>query len=586
MKRNLIKKSLLCVLSLSFCALLASCKKVSGSEKSVSKTNVFANSDVLAYAKKNKDNSTYAYKTKIFELDTKKYNVDENTYSYVLVYDNDTSKPFLYLRNTGEIIDIDNNGEYIDDIYTMGEIDCYGYIVITYDNDEKTIIDYNGNTIIEKKEIYSIDTNRLYNNNVGNEKEFKFYDLLSYTEEGNSKTDIFEIKTKIVNGGLSTEFERKAITSDEIDYSIIDRDEDYMPLKNLEVYSLGSSFIVKDLKGNLKATFSTGLSQHFIVLDDKIVYQTTETVTINDSYTYNDGGQYYVLRTFQVDLNSGVKTEIKDYGYVIESVSYTPAYSEKNDREYIAGNYAQLTKIEDKRLSTSVISAMVDKNGNILSTKIGEKGSQLSYVNDNTYALYDGSIVSILDKKGNNKGSFYSSNVSINYEEETILAFNSLTPGTTSAYILDTDLKLLDMDGIRETYSLNLLFDNGNAIMTINDHEAALVKFENKKVEIIEKYDYSNSKIDFNPSVNVIVGCKYVTYNSSLASLNMYLVTIKTATGWDVEVHTADGELVRKIENVSSISTGYSVDYCLYLYVYAGSESYAYGTTIVSSENE
>lgn len=586
MKRNLIKKSLLCVLSLSFCALLASCKKVSSSEKSVSKTNVFANSDVLAYAKKNKGNNAFAHKTKIFELDTKKYNVDENTDNYVLLYDNDTSKPYLYLRNTGEIIDIDNNGEYIDYIYTIGEMDRYGYIVIEYYNDEKTIIDYNGNTIIEKKEIYSIDTDRLYNNNVGYEKEFKFYDLLSYTEEGNPKTDIFEIKAKIVNGGLSTEFERKAITSDEIDYSIIDRDEDYMPLKNLEVYSLGSSFIVKDLKGNLKATFSTGLSQHFIILDDKIVYQTTETVTINDSYTYNDGGQYYVLRTFQVDLNSGVKTEIKDYGYVIESVSYTPAYSEKNDRDYIAGNYAQLTKIEDKRLSTSVISAMVDKNGNILSTKIGEKGSQLSYVNDNTYALYDGSIVSILDKKGNNKGSFYSSNVSINYEEETILAFNSLTPGTTSAYILDTDLKLLDMDGIRDTYSLNLLFDNGNAIMTINDHEAALVKFENKKVEIIEKYDYSNSKIDFNPSVNVIVGCKYVTYNSSLASLNMYLVTIKTATGWDVEVHTADGELVRKIENVSSISTGYSVDYCLYLYVYASSESYAYGTTIVSSENE
>ena len=586
MKRNLIKKSLLCVLSLSFCALLASCKKTSNSEKSVSKKNVFADSDVLAYAKKNKGSNKSDFKTVWTEVDTKKYDIDINNEDYAIIYDNDTADPSIYLKSSGKTININNDDVFLNGIETIDKTGNYGYLAIKYANGDVTVIDYNGNIVIEKKQAQSFSFKRLIKSKYYLDDKVKFYDLIYYYEDGEYKSNIYEVEAEVINGAISTVFERKAITIDEIDYSILDKEDDYMPLKNFDVYSIDSSFVVKDLKGNLKATFTTDLSQDYIVLDDKIIYQTTETVTINDNYTFNDDNKYYVLRTFQVDLNTGVKSEIKDYGYVIDDVSYIPAYNEKTNRTYVAGNYAELVKIENKKLAVNTISAMVDKNGCILSTKIGEKGEELVYINDNAYALYDGSVVSILDKKGNNKGSFYSSNIAIDFEEETILAFTSLTPGTTRAHILDTDLKLIDKQGIRDTYTLNLLFDDGNAIMTINDHEAALVKFENKKVEIIERYDYSNGSLSLNPSVNVIEGCKYITYNSNLASIGLYIVLVRTSSGWDVEVHTSDGALVRKIEKVTSLTTANELNSCYYLFIKGDSESYAYGTTKVSPVNE
>ena len=72
MKLGLIKKSMICLLSLSFALTLASCGKTSN-EKITSTTNVFTNKDILAYAKK------YRYQKEEKEVNLREF--DEEAYT-------------------------------------------------------------------------------------------------------------------------------------------------------------------------------------------------------------------------------------------------------------------------------------------------------------------------------------------------------------------------------------------------------------------------------------------------------------------------------------------------------------------------
>ncbi|MCR5308333.1 MAG: hypothetical protein K6E24_05005, partial [bacterium] len=367
--------------------------------------------------------------------------------------------------------------------------------------------------------------------------------------------------------------------SDEIDYSIFNKNgiKENMPVKNYNIYGNGTSLIVKDLKDNIKSTFTVPQNAEFYFLDGKMFCQTVEQVSINDEYTYTENSNYYLLETYTIDFATGKKEVIKNYDYILDDVEYIPGT--KDGRDYIAGVYAELYKITDKRLSNLITTAMVDENGKCLSTKPGEKGFELTYLDENTYVLNDTNTLTLLDKKGNVKYvASKSNNFKIDYENEMLFAPSST--GTTAIYgaLLDTDLKIIGFASASQiTYYY--AFDNGYYLININD-EPCLVKFENKEGTVVEKYDYRTTSITAVPSYNATVGCRYLEVNDSLAKYNIYLVVTKTTDGWDVEIHSFTGEVLKEIKNVSSLSFNESYLSCLYVDAESGEWYYGFNTVV------
>ena len=107
MKLGLIKKSMICLLSLSFAFTLAACSKTS-SEKITSTTNVFANKDIQAYAKKYKHQKENKEVT-LREIDYEAYDVTWNYEKYALIINNSTSVYFLYIKATNQLISLENS---------------------------------------------------------------------------------------------------------------------------------------------------------------------------------------------------------------------------------------------------------------------------------------------------------------------------------------------------------------------------------------------------------------------------------------------------------------------------------------------
>ena len=162
MKMGLIKKSFICVLSLSFITLLVACNK--NKDGVVSKTNVFAKKDVLAYAKKNKEEKDNG-NVEIAVFDTNDYTVSFEDSLYALVCDN-TSKYYLYLKCNNKLVDLKNDTtEYIVEInkkLTYGS--NYGYYEISYSNGDYMIIDYDGEVVATKSGINNFTYQRFSNN--------------------------------------------------------------------------------------------------------------------------------------------------------------------------------------------------------------------------------------------------------------------------------------------------------------------------------------------------------------------------------------------------------------------------------------
>ena len=88
MKLGLIRKSLVCVLSITFGLTLASCK-MDSKEATVSTTNVFKNADVLAYAKNSKIVRDTC-KTEVCTIDASKYYLYSSSTYYNILRDKET----------------------------------------------------------------------------------------------------------------------------------------------------------------------------------------------------------------------------------------------------------------------------------------------------------------------------------------------------------------------------------------------------------------------------------------------------------------------------------------------------------------
>ena len=579
MKRNIMKKTMLCALSLSFALLLASCKKATN-EQSVSKTNIFANKDVLAYAKKESEKANN--KKQVYQvIDSSKYNVISNNSTYALLEDVDTEENYLFICANNNIVDLKNgSSDSVDDVTAYDTIDdIYGYFNIDYDSGDQMVIDYKGDVIVEKGEYYDIYFNRLISESY-NDGPITFYDIITCKKTSDNVTKIiYKIDATIKNGVISSDFTRTKVESaDDIDYSVCDKtiDNSSMSLKEYDITYINKSIIVKDLKGNIKSSLTLEISTSPIALDDKLIYQTKETVTINDDYTYFDGTSYVSLKTYQFDLSSGKTTEIKDYGYVIGNVNnYIFGYNEKKDRNYIAGIYAELQKIDDKRLSKVTINATIDKNGKILSTKIGEVGNSIAYLNDNTYILYNNSVISLLDKKGNSKINLYDSDIRVDYKNELIFM-----PASQGYYILDTDLKLLETESIKGSSTLNALFSDSYALTSISGQGGSLVKFEGKKVEVVDRFDYIYTISSLISSSSILSECKYVITNDTLTNMNMYLVETKTTSGIMIKVYSSNGEEIASYDNVINLS--FDNDSTIKMTITNSTATYYYGSTTLS----
>ena len=164
MKLGLFKKSLVCVLTATFALTLASCKFASSEEASVSKTNVFKNSDVLAYAKINKK-QVDKYNTEITTVDANKYGVYSNYTSFAILREKDnTTKYSMYIKASNKLVDL-HNEVGTESFYSAGSTDNignkYGYITIMYSSTYKQeIFGFDGELIVPKGNIQNFNVRR------------------------------------------------------------------------------------------------------------------------------------------------------------------------------------------------------------------------------------------------------------------------------------------------------------------------------------------------------------------------------------------------------------------------------------------
>ena len=107
MKLGLIKKSIICVLSLSFCTVLASCAVVNKSD--AKSKSIFNNADIQAYAKKN----TYIKESKTieaFEVSTADYTLESNGSNLSILQNKETGAYRIYSRYASVIFDVATEG--------------------------------------------------------------------------------------------------------------------------------------------------------------------------------------------------------------------------------------------------------------------------------------------------------------------------------------------------------------------------------------------------------------------------------------------------------------------------------------------
>lgn len=557
MRLGLIKKSLICVLSLSFCALLASCSK-GAIEQSVSKSNVFAQKDILAYAKKNK-----VVTEEEFVLPEVKY-VDYGVYSledYVsdeasLIAGIGTNDSKIYTKKANETFVV-NDGTLqatrISKVSITGlDLDYAIYNIGL--GSVNTVMDCYGNKIIEEKAFTNLSISRIIDSKAINDGDNSFYEVVSYYIDYVPYKDVYRIDAKLKNGKIvSAPTRAKIENSSDLDYAIIDYSggKTTLSVKDYDVTMNNGSVYVTNTNGKVVSSFQMNQINGGLLLDDVLFYQTTTQVTRNENYTYSEGSNFYLLQTYSVDLTTGVSTEVKNYNYLLDDdIEFVYGYNEKKDRTYIAAQYASLYEIVDKRLSTTPITGMVDKNGKMISTKVGEKGYKLNYLDDNAYVLYDDATCSILSAKGKVKGSFMNDDsFKVDYKNQLVF----VQKNGTSGLLLDSDLKVIDYPG-RENIICYGVFDNGNALVYMNG-VSALVKFNGKKMEIIKSYDGTMTYIGKDYS-SVGAGYTCVAITDELVSRNLYIVETKTEDDkWNFTFYNANGDSIIGFVNVSYISS-------------------------------
>lgn len=599
MKYGLIKKSIICVLSLSCLATLASCG-IGGSS-----TKVFANKDIQAYAKKN-DITNEIGDIELKEIKLNDYTIVENKFAYTLVRHQTTDKYKLFIRYSNVTYDIPTDeDEYIvtDGISNLSDLDnSYGYYVISFNTNKKMLIDYNGNVLVNKDKYNSITfvstSDRIMNYESQYTGKKKFYDFIHVTDIDGTKTKIFEINANYKKG-LITDFTRNELYSEaDVDYSIIDLDESaHTSLKKYNFYTTTNAFYVKDLKGNLVNSASLSFDDiKYYVLDDKLFYQTYKTVDINDKYTYYNGSDFYQLETYSIDLKTGKKEKLKNYKYAISSTTYIKGYNEKEDREYVAAVYARLNKIENKKLSLEETTAMLDKKGNILSSKLGEKGTNLMYFDDKTYVLYEDMNLSFISNTGKVKGTFDATgdDLEINYYNKQIFMYSDEDyAGFEEGLFVDSDLKLITDPKVLP-YSKTELYSGSNrytgfkngCMLLEQAGNLFLAKVENGEVKILDEFDEFSDDYDltdYTPDNYRRIFVSNSTVKDSLIFSNLYIVIIENDDRYTVEIHSANGDLLKEVKNVTDLTINTGTQFVISIETAAGTT--LYGANYIKAYN-
>lgn len=568
MRLGLIKKSMVCILSLSFCAVLASCGNNLKVEKTSTKT-IFNNADIQAYAKKYASEKTETPIVSFHDYKQADYTVISK-YNIALLKNGETGKYQLYIRSNDKFIDLAvDESETITDVVVLNQTYTrFGYVKISYSTNKIMVIDFNGDVVIDKTEgQVSLNTNfRTYNVLYRFTGTIKFYDLFTITTTSGTTNVYYDVALTFNDGLISYYSLTKLDDESKIDYSRVVEDKDYTSLKEYNLYYSGSTLYAKDLKGNLTAntTLYANPSTYY-ALDDNFIYQTRTIVTGLDDYTYYEDGNFYILRTYSIDLKTGVQTELKDYKYVLNDIDYVYGYNQKDNRDYIAAVCVYYREIENKRLALVNESGMFDGKGNLISNKTGEKGYYLDYFNDRVYFLYDGINTSIIDNKGKVKYTYNEGrNVIVDRTNGIIFIPNTTsTSSIVSGRFVDSDLKIA-LEPRYTTESIYKTFMNGAFIYRYNSmyYLGKVVNGTLTTLDTFSKYYANNVSLVTSTDVDKTIIC-----DDRLIQNNIYLVQTIVKDGEDsyykVEIHSYDGTILQTYEHVTSLSYDASSVYFL-----------------------
>ena len=168
MKIGLFKKSLACVLSVSFLLTLASCSLGSSSSDNGKGENIFKNKDIQAYAKRNAYTPTDYSEVELKEIDTKNEIIAERAFSYTLFKGvTDSNKYRLSIRYTNVSVNITvDSGEAITKVTPADDWNnSFGYFIVNYSTGKKAVYDYKGIEVVTKREATEISVNHVTSNN-------------------------------------------------------------------------------------------------------------------------------------------------------------------------------------------------------------------------------------------------------------------------------------------------------------------------------------------------------------------------------------------------------------------------------------
>ena len=208
------------------------------------------------------------------------------------------------------------------------------------------------------------------------------------------------------------------------------------------------------------------------------------------------------------------------------------------------GNIKVIYKIEDKKLSLNKKTAMIDKNGKILSEKMGEKGSSLKYFDDKTYMVIDGDYTSVINGNGKVKGSYYKTDLKVDYYNKKLFITDS---NSSRGYFVDNNLKVIADITVSE-YKYDAIFKNGY-ILIEKYNDIYLGYFDNNEFKEIEKFDVYVSD---NTTKATVENKKYIYVTDSTYFNNIYVTASKVGTKYNVEIHSVDGTLLKSVEGAKN----------------------------------
>ncbi|MCQ2793124.1 MAG: hypothetical protein MJ221_01700 [Bacilli bacterium] len=166
-------------------------------------------------------------------------------------------------------------------------------------------------------------------------------------------------------------------------------------LEGYSLLELGNKMYVYDSKRNLNNSFTIGECDSIFLLDGSILTQKTYQVDEKyENYTYTNGTSYYVVETYQYDVLTGNKSELK-VDYVIDSPVYE-IYDEEG--KYVKYDAIDLFFISERVLSSEVQTYIIDGKGVLHNNLTGLPNLPILEKFGEYYALSSSGTVTLFDE--------------------------------------------------------------------------------------------------------------------------------------------------------------------------------------------